>query len=336
MNKCLIYFSILCGLCLYGCTPSVNLSQNGTANCYIVSKAGNFRFDASHKGNSGEPTYSGEYAEVLWESFGTEQTPQHGELIESASFNNGHIDFTVPKPFRKGNAVIALKDGSGVILWSWHIWLTDMPKEQKYSNGAGTMMDRNLGAVSNEFGHGYGLEYFWGRKDPFLPYRVQATAAFPEGEMTSKETGTIEYSIKNPMTPIYDGEYEDSFNLGYWEWKRTKDLWGSDKTMYDPCPVGWRVPDASLWIESLQLKKHRELVYGNNYAEYYDDVRDILDGDSNLYQLYKHQQDDNIWYPMGTYWSVSNDLTLQLAGNRATINPTDPSYKSSIRCQKIE
>ena len=44
--------------------------------------------------------------------------------------------------------MIAAKDAEGKILWSWHIWMTDLPMGQVYWRNAGTMMDRNLGALS--------------------------------------------------------------------------------------------------------------------------------------------------------------------------------------------
>lgn len=326
------FMLILSVLFLSSCTK--NLSTIDTANCYIVSKGGKYCFNASVKGNSDEVILNGEYAEVLWESFGTNKTPKRGELIKLVSYDDGYIYFTVPNLFKKGNAVIAVKDDSGEILWSWHIWLTDEPREQVYYNNAGTMMDRNLGAIMGDNGYDRGTLYAWGRKDPFLSSSAMSTAEFPNGKMTSQERGTIEYSIENPMTYIYDGDYEYSINDGHWEWRRSKDLWGSYKTMYDPCPVGWRVPDASVWIESLQLAKHRERIYGNKYAEFYDTITDIWHSDAQLYQLYRSYQDNSIWYPMGTYWSVDNNLTLQLYGDGASITFKLPSEMSQIRCQK--
>ncbi|MCD8276166.1 MAG: hypothetical protein LUC96_14505 [Alistipes sp.] len=52
----------------------------------------------------------------------------------------------------KGNALIAVKDQQGRIMWSWHIWCTDTPADQvymtnKYGNSY-TFMDRSLGATS--------------------------------------------------------------------------------------------------------------------------------------------------------------------------------------------
>lgn len=74
----------------------------------------------------------------------------------------------------KGNTDVSVGDVKGVkVLWSWHIWFTEQPAEQKYENSikqyAGTLMDRNLGATSGTLGkvEFLGLLYQWGRKDPF-------------------------------------------------------------------------------------------------------------------------------------------------------------------------
>ena len=330
----MIFISLaLMGL-LIGCSePIIYLAQNSTANCYIVSHSGTYTFPTV-KGNSSESVGIVATADVLWECLGTDEQPVVGDLIEEVSFSDGFIRFVVPVDFKKGNAVIAARDASGTILWSWHIWMTEMPKEQEYFNGAGTMMDRNLGATSKEFGYGCGLLYYWGRKDPFLNLSDKATVEFPQEQKTSPEIGTIEYSIANPMLAVCDGDCEYSINGGYWEWERSDDLWRSYKTMYDPCPEGWRVPDASVWIESLQLEKYRRHVRDDIYAECYDEIGDIWDKEVKLCQLYRAQQDYNIWYPKGTYWSVSHDLTLDLF--RATIQFTFPSYPSHVRCQKVK
>jgi uncharacterized protein YjdB len=124
-----------------------DLSLSGTANSYIVSQKGAYKFKAV-KGNSSESVGAVSSAEVLWETFGTDVTPNVGDLVKNVSYKDGEVTFYTAETFREGNAVIAAKDASGNILWSWHIWLTDEPQVQEYYNNAGTMMDRNLGAAS--------------------------------------------------------------------------------------------------------------------------------------------------------------------------------------------
>ena len=126
---------------------TTHLSAVASANCYIISSPGAYKFNTV-KGNSSESVGAVASAEVLWESFGTDTAPAVGDLIKSVKYSDGYIAFQTASAFKEGNAVIAAKDASGIILWSWHIWLTDQPQGQEYFNGAGTMMDRNLGATS--------------------------------------------------------------------------------------------------------------------------------------------------------------------------------------------
>ena len=230
-----------------------NLSSNGTANCYIVSKAGTYSFPTV-KGNSTESVGQVASANVLWESFGTSTTPSVGDLIKSVSYQNGTITYTTADTFKEGNAVIAAKDASGNVLWSWHIWLTDQPQGQVYYNNAGTMMDRNLGATSATPGNvgALGLLYQWGRKDPFLSgssisldIPAKSTITWPSAVSSDSSTGTIAYAIANPTTFItYNSSNSDWYYTGSSSTDNTR--WAtseSNKSIYDPCPAGWRVPD---------------------------------------------------------------------------------------------
>ena len=150
-------------------SSAIDLSLAASANCYIISEAGLYKFKTV-KGNSTTSVGSVASASILWETFGTDTAPEPSDLISGVCYKDGYIAFKTADTFKEGNAVIAAKDASGNILWSWHIWLTDQPQAQVYNNDAGTMMDRNLGATSATPGDvgALGLLYQWGRKDPFL------------------------------------------------------------------------------------------------------------------------------------------------------------------------
>ena len=222
-----------------------------SANCYIVSEQGTYSFKTV-KGNSSESVGNVASAKVLWETFGTDVAPAVGDLVKSVSYSNGKITYTATG--KKGNAVIAAKDAAGNILWSWHIWLTDQPKEQEYNHNAGTMMDRNLGATSSTPGDvgALGLLYQWGRKDPFLGSSSissstvsKSTIIWPSAVSSDSSSGTIAYAIANPTTFIaynksnYDWYYTGSSSTDNTRWTTSE----SSKSIYDPCPSGWRVPD---------------------------------------------------------------------------------------------
>ena len=221
----------------------INLSSSLTANCYIVTGAGKYKFRAV-KGNGSESVGDVASCDVLWETFGTKETPASNDLITEVLASDGYIMFGTNVTYRKGNASIAAKDASGKILWSWHIWFTDYPKEQVYYKGAGTMMDRNLGAVSATPGDigANGLYYQWGRKDPFVGVGAFVGDSYKEIK-SSPDCGTIEFAVAHPTTFIERSKF------GAEDWYYTVDgtvdntRWQSRKTIYDPCPAGWRVPD---------------------------------------------------------------------------------------------
>jgi len=239
---------------------TVDLSKDGRANCYVVSKPGKYSFNCSFQGGSSNPVSGIASADVLWETFGTTERPNVGDVISDVRYGNGRISFSSN---RNGNAVIAAKDASGTILWSWHIWVCKgfypAGSAQIYYNNAGTMMDRNLGALSATPGDvkSYGLFYQWGRKDPF-PGAGEAskdvTAAISRDVMTfiksDKTTGTLSYAIQHPTTFIgYNSNNLDWLYSGNGTNDNTR--WNEDRLRWDPCPYGWRVPESDVWAVAL-------------------------------------------------------------------------------------
>ena len=235
--------------------------QGATANCYIVSKSGSYKFPAV-KGNSSESVGAVKSVEVLWESFGTSTAPKVGDLIKSVSYSDGYITYQTADVFKEGNAVIAARGAYDEILWSWHIWLTDEPGTCSYRNVDPLVMDRNLGATSATPGDvgALGLLYQWGRKDPFLgsssissSVEAKSTITWPSPVESSSSCGTISYAIEHPTTFIC-GSSDNTSDWYYYGSSRTDNTrWQSTKTKYDPCPAGWRVPDggsSGVWANS--------------------------------------------------------------------------------------
>ena len=313
-------------------TVYTDLSAEETANCYIVSEAGDYKFKAV-LGNSDATAGNVKSVEVLWESFGTDVAPNVGDLVASVSYKNGYIRFSTPETFKEGNAVIAAKNSKGVILWSWHIWMTDKPADQVYYNNAGTMMDRNLGATSATPGDvgALGLLYQWGRKDPFLgsssisdAVEAQSTVTWPKPEENIwATTGLTEM---NPMT-----HYGSCYAVN--------GTWDSEKTIYDPCPVGYRVPDggsASVWATA----------EGGSYKyyEYFCANSDSVNNGINFSNVFG--DDSVIWYPMtgfrdyegylnttdvsGFYWSASS---LGIDSSKGYNLHTNMGYGTTYPCE---
>lgn len=286
----------------------INLSSSLTANCYIVTGAGKYKFRAV-KGNGSESVGDVSSCDVLWETFGTKETPASNDLITEVLASDGYIMFGTNVTYRKGNASIAAKDASGKILWSWHIWLTDYPKEQIYYNGAGTMMDRNLGAVSATPGDigANGLYYQWGRKDPFVGVWSFVGDSYKETD-SSSDCGTIDFAVAHPTT----------FIEGRYDWYYTSDgtvdntRWQSRKTIYDPCPAGWRVPDGgwngtwriAYWSTPVEKYKFDSENKGVNCSEIFSSENTVWYPASGLYYWVYVGYDGEEGY----YWTVTPDI----------------------------
>ena len=154
-----------------------------------------------------------------------------------------------------GNAVVEMKVG-GVTYWSFHLWVTDYnPNEaagQKLFNG-NIFMDRNLGALSNNYdaaGNARGLYYQFGRKDPF-PRGSNWTNTFSTAfTPVTMPTSVMATNVLRPLLaiPASINNPRNFYIRGSSNWVLAREsnyLWntpGGNKTAFDPCPKGWRVP----------------------------------------------------------------------------------------------
>ena len=237
-----------------------DLSVNGTANCYVVTKAGTYTFDASVMGNGEEgvlwdenwietgvlypdskarvnfkdDSYKGEYKQpyyinVLWQDAGDgDEDINDGDIFDGKpTFSKSKQVVTFTTNGNKGSALLTLTTKGGTVLWSWHIWCTDSPKMTKmYSldDDEIYILDRNLGATSADPADGgktYGYYYQWGRKDPLRAYTGMARdLKEAEALMTP--------SVQNPSV-FYSNNNKTS------EWynsalvRVTQTLWGNPK-----------------------------------------------------------------------------------------------------------
>lgn len=186
-----------------------------------------------------------------------------------------YIRFYVsPENIRPGNAIIAAYDAGGdtedeegetgaLIMWSWHIWITDQPMDTRTisnSNGSWDVLPVNIGWTDNTEGtyyaprqaqvrfvctenptvvsetltviqmeheeesvSGWGTYYQWGRKDPFT-----------EGLYTYKpnyDTG-MRGSIRHP--DWFNSEVSTYFTSQYYDWATNNynNLWDSQCSDY--------------------------------------------------------------------------------------------------------
>lgn len=160
----------------------------------------------------------------------------------------------------KGNVKIGAFDKDGNVLWSWHIWVTDKPRNQGYANGY-VSLDRNLGAVTADYknfkrgySHWSGFYYQFGRKDPI--YRPSVDDGL-SSEWPINKVGhpvSVAEAHRNPVTYYFDENNAAGTN-GHWTTDENSEyFWGFRsvrddviKTLYDPCPPGYRVPGTGIF-----------------------------------------------------------------------------------------
>ena len=301
-----------------------------TANCFMVSPGGSFCFDpfAFQQGKSvitntvlkGWCTAGSvgiRSVRLLW------QTKENGDLGDAvmgiANSDNDHTNIVdikardgspltgpatdlgqcliycrVAANTSGGSGVIAAYDGAngtGNILWSWHVWVTDyrpdasgtetvLTPENKRKFKLGTsntvMMDRNLGAYEGavsipgttlERSRTSGFHYQKGRKDPFpssytaeknmpQPYIFTLSATSPPKHIMNRyeangiraivpqsigtSATTLQNAYRHPISIAGNTHYGNPGGQWCSEYSNVK--WNTTKTVHDPCPAGWRIP----------------------------------------------------------------------------------------------
>lgn len=146
--------------------------------------------------------------------------------------------------------------GTRPIIWTFNVWGTiDVPQDHVYGSTGYTVLDRNIGAGRVEEGswRTNGSYFQWGRTTgvPWAAGAFYSTPAFVQD---------MQDAIKMPRHMFYTAGVENTATdwwLGAWTGKRSDrkdDVWGNPntagtnpnssdghKSIYDPCPKGYRV-----------------------------------------------------------------------------------------------
>lgn len=235
--------------------------------------------------------FSPHSARILWQD-----VPY---LVTYVELVHGYVRFSLHEKCRteglQGNAVIAVYDESGNILWSWHIWVNsgiedinypsltfyDPETSQWASLSEVRIMNMNLGATKASWQAGedledledlldcYGFYYQWGRKDPSP---IPSSYNYGQSDMTTKPyyymdegerkrvyryldlTPTVEMGALHPLDIVAPSQFTQAY-VNDWLFDSVDQLWGYNpstkkvekKTIYDPCPYGYRVADDELF-----------------------------------------------------------------------------------------
>lgn len=321
----------------------------GAANCHVVKPGGTLTIKAV-KGNS-TTALEFDNATLVWQdAIG---------LVSSVS-GNGSEGVVVVRlaDGKEGNAVVAARDGDRIV-WSWHVWVTDYNPEAdifEWTDANGITykyMDRNLGALSAEkySKESLGLMYQWGRKDPFpggddvesqIQKRIydingnQIYMKIEERPTYNDNTSTnLQLAIEHP--DVFYGAPSSSWPVVDWLTDKAalqnNDLWGGKtnaKTVYDPCPEGWRIPAAGNgWGFRTEYKKKGSL---NDDGEYDESYPWFLDYDKCIGFRYKTKAGKEYWFPLVGKLDPNNG-TLQSVGGSGYYNTcTDNSNTVFYEC----
>lgn len=283
-----------------------------TANCYMVTQTGEHSFVATQIGNGDKGIVKNAQFHVT----STRILPSSAKLLWQDTRNFlSDIRLTDGRVYYKansnvGNAVIAVysgENGTGDILWSWHIWGVGdkAPADVEITNKANAkfqMMDRVLGSLSAVSTSA--MLYQWGRKDP-IP---NASAYYVDGKSVDISTSfpvtdgagsTILTGVCNPASIIQQvsnsGDWLTTANNYLWGDVNENDQytwytngkyanagagagWTDQKTIYDPSPVGYRVAN-KFTFTGFAVNNTGETPQGNttsklgyiNYVKYEND-----------------------------------------------------------------
>ncbi len=359
------------------------------ANCHIVAPGETLTINAV-KGNSAEKlTFNN--ATLVW------QDALNMVKSVSANANEGVVVVELNAGIEGNAVVAAKQDDVIVWSWHvWvtnydanaeenvmvYDWVKTNAEGEVTEEGTTYWMDRNLGARNaTMFDAGaLGLFYQWGRKDPFVGADgVESSVYVKKYDINGNQvhevsklrpvyaeddyvSTNLDLSIQNPTIFYYAPS--SAWPVVDWLTDRSalqnNDLWGGvsgRKTIYDPCPYGWKVPAAGApWSFRKLYKKQGKL---NDDAPY-DETQPwyiYWDLDKCLGFRYKAPGTEKEWWFPFTGKKEPNDGTLTGVGGGANYhtattsnttalmeimawgNPTSETglnrtYGSSVRCVK--
>lgn len=258
------------------------------ANCYVISATGTYSFPA-YKGaykaddmDDAPKCTRGTKVEIIAQNGATNlfTTDANGNPVFNLTTNPAGeivISFDVVDSWDDANVILALKDDSGNIEWSWHLWFVHGPslgsvdlsgffqmESQLMPNGVNELMDRNLGALYSATNDGYagaatGFYYRYGQIAPYFT--------------DTKSNSTTYHGHKLP---------DDS------SWNLT----GGKKSANDPCPPGYYVPKSTMFDGNATLEDASLTILGSGIQAF----RYWNNNTSGTMQI-----TDDIYFPYSAY-----------------------------------
>ena len=252
-------------------------------------------------GAAPSPVIAPKSAKLLWQDVDGLIT-QVG--FDTNTTSHGDVVFNVSGAKGPGNAVISVydtvdpNDPAARVLWSWHIWCAPRPEEMSTSGSAAvdddgkriySFMDRNLGATTADGSDkgAKGLLYRFARNVPMIHFDKEQIFNILGTDITS----LIAWG-EGPDGGNRTGKYWDNilFPLHYythWNSNAVRGMWGDDfmleegpdgvdfddKTIYDPCPAGYKVPTYMAFLALKELYHSNSKVREENSGIYFTGLR---------------------------------------------------------------
>ena len=356
------------------------ISQS-TANCYVVSKAGLYKFplvfgNAVKNGETNSAAYTknnGSYSHDFVDYKGTVITSPYIEEVSGVagsvqlsiadtngiftdiSIQNGdacrYVRFNVSSvPSTGANGVISIKDSSGVIMWSWHIWVWShdlTPVTLTNSTGVNyNILPVNLASTYDSDGvHIKNWFYQFGRPTPLLcPSAYNSTSNHASYGALSFTTASIAANLYNGIqNPTTFYKYSSNYNYNWFSANsgKTYNLWdaactdtgNSDndviKTVYDPCPVGFKMPNGNTFTYFSTSNVVGSFANGCKFKRYSGDTVGVFFPASG----YRNRSDGSLTYvgSRGYVWlsSASSQGNAHSLGFRSSyVHPHGNDYRA--------
>lgn len=264
-----------------------NSISQSTANCYVVKEPGLYRFPIvygnaiknakDNKEAYNSTTFVNHRGDMLispWidENDGCESKYAQLSIADEDNIfskievidykGKKYIQFRVlTVPETGANGIISVLDATNTIMWSWHIWVWEddlTPVELTNHYGVEyNILPYNLGSKWDDSSKTYIKNWFWqwGRPNPMLlPVKHDTNMSHLNyGKLPFKTiecADNITEGIKNPTT-FYAGTsnwFKGNSDSKFWDalGSGREDV-NTIKTIYDPCPVGYKVPSGNVF-----------------------------------------------------------------------------------------
>ncbi|MGL4292859.1 MAG: hypothetical protein ACRCSQ_04730, partial [Bacteroidales bacterium] len=276
------WYKFPCWIMGNGLNSSVSSSYNLSSlnpNCYshVSPLFVNYKGDSIRNNTDLILETSNASAELLWMD-----APELVTKVQLSEDKNYIFFYVGPETIRQGNAVIAIRDDSNKIMWSWHIWVNEWALPI-------VNYDRYANFFGNALGVCYPGEYYYGQRSVIIqfvqdssnvtteikltqtPKKIQVYLNSPyyqwgrkdpmlssDGINSNKPSyGPHQFTIKNGPATLEDAiQNPNVFYTSSKDWNVNSNpaLWGEwiksyPKTIYDPSPTGFVVPSGMIYDE---------------------------------------------------------------------------------------